>query len=263
MNRIANYHSHVALCGHAEGNVEDYIKEAIRNNYVEVGISDHAPIPKDWMSSDLYEYLWLSQMMTLDIFYNQYLKELNYCINKYPNISILKGLEIEFLPNHDDYYKMLLKDLDYFNLGIHYFISQNHIISTYDGISEINMIDYAYTVEEALKTGFFTTLVHPDLYLIRVKEFTKFHENIARKIIESCLKYDVYLEVNANGKGRYPRKEFWEIVKEYKDCKIIIGSDAHHIYDFHGKQVAEAIKFASQLELNVQERMIPKKCLLK
>ena len=45
MKRISNYHSHVALCGHAEGTVEDYIKEAIKNNYEEVGISDHAPIP--------------------------------------------------------------------------------------------------------------------------------------------------------------------------------------------------------------------------
>ena len=28
MKRISNYHSHVALCGHAEGTVEDYVKEA-------------------------------------------------------------------------------------------------------------------------------------------------------------------------------------------------------------------------------------------
>ena len=30
MKRISNYHSHVALCGHAEGTVEDYVKEAIK-----------------------------------------------------------------------------------------------------------------------------------------------------------------------------------------------------------------------------------------
>ena len=32
MRRISNYHSHIALCGHAYGNVEDYVKEAIKYN---------------------------------------------------------------------------------------------------------------------------------------------------------------------------------------------------------------------------------------
>ena len=33
------------------------------------------------------------------------------------------------------------------------------------------------------------------------------------------IKNDVYLEINANGRDRYPREEFWRIVKEYKEAK--------------------------------------------
>ena len=84
---------------------------------------------------------------------------------------------------------------------------------------------------------------------------TLLHEQLARKIIELCIKYQVYLEVNANGKGKYPKEEFWKIVKEYPDALILIGSDAHRIQDFHGKQVKDAISFAEKLGLNIQERM--------
>jgi histidinol phosphatase-like PHP family hydrolase len=38
MNLKANYHTHTKLCGHAIGMSEDYIVEAIKNNFVEIGI---------------------------------------------------------------------------------------------------------------------------------------------------------------------------------------------------------------------------------
>ena len=87
MRRISNYHSHIALCGHAYGNVEDYVKEAIKYNYEEIGISDHAPIPVFYVGKEMHEYLWLYQMMNRQSFENDYLKQLEYCINKYPNIN--------------------------------------------------------------------------------------------------------------------------------------------------------------------------------
>ena len=88
MRRISNYHSHIALCGHAVGTVEDYVKEAIRNGYEEIGISDHAPIPVEFVGKNMHEYLWLSQMMDKEIFENDYLIQLKKCINKYQNIHI-------------------------------------------------------------------------------------------------------------------------------------------------------------------------------
>ena len=53
MKRVSNYHSHVALCGHAEGTVEDYVLEAIKHNYEEIGISDHAPIPVYFVGKEI------------------------------------------------------------------------------------------------------------------------------------------------------------------------------------------------------------------
>ena len=259
MKRVSNYHSHIALCGHAEGNVEDYIKEAIKYNYEEVGISDHAPIPVFYVGKEMHEYLWLYQMMNRQSFENDYLKQLEYCINKYPNIKILKGLEVEYIPGKDNLYNYYLSKVDYLNLGVHYFFHNNKIINTYTNISEKEMEYYADTIEEALQTNYFSCLVHPDLYLYHVTEFKPHHEKIARRIIEAAIKNDVYLEINANGRHRYPREEFWTIAKEYKGLKVIINSDAHRLEHFHGERIDRAMAFASKVGIEVCEKMEIKK----
>lgn len=259
MRRVSNYHSHIKLCGHAHGNVEDYVKVAIKNNYEEIGISDHAPMPVFYVGKEMHEYLWLHEMMDRNSFENDYLKQLDYCIEKYPEIKILKGLETEYIPGKDVLYNYFLSKLDYLNLGVHYFFHNNKIINTYDDINDQEMEYYADTIEEALKTNYFTCVVHPDLYLYRVNEFTKHHEKIARRIIEAAIKNDVYLEINANGRDRYPREEFWTIAKEYKRLKVVINSDAHRLEHFHGERIDRAIEFAQRIGIEVSEKMELKK----
>ncbi len=259
MKRISNYHSHVYLCKHAIGTVEEYVKEAIKWGYEEIGISDHAPIPLSFFLNDQREFCWIEQFMSMKELDNVYLKDLDYCINKYPNIKIWKGLETEYLPGHDEYFAKFYEKFDYLNLGVHYFYYNGRIIDTYKDMTNEQMEAYAWAVEEGLSKGWYNCLVHPDLYLYKVKEFSRFHEAIARKIIASCLKYDIYMEINANGKDKYPRKEFWEIVKEYPNVKIIINSDAHIVENFHGENIKRVMEFADSLGLKVQEKMIIKK----
>ena len=45
-----DYHTHHYRCGHAQGNIEDYIKAALNKGLTEIGISDHAPIY--WMDGN-------------------------------------------------------------------------------------------------------------------------------------------------------------------------------------------------------------------
>ena len=41
----ANYHTHTARCGHAEGSDEAYVLAAIEQGFEELGFSDHVPWP--------------------------------------------------------------------------------------------------------------------------------------------------------------------------------------------------------------------------
>ncbi|MDD5293042.1 MAG: PHP domain-containing protein [Candidatus Izemoplasmatales bacterium] len=38
-----NYHTHMYLCRHAVGSVEDYVEKAIELGFTSLGMSDHAP----------------------------------------------------------------------------------------------------------------------------------------------------------------------------------------------------------------------------
>ena len=42
--KLWDYHVHTKLCNHARGNVEDYVKQAIKINLGEIGISGHFPM---------------------------------------------------------------------------------------------------------------------------------------------------------------------------------------------------------------------------
>ena len=42
---ISNYHTHTKRCGHATGEDEDYVLEAIGYGYRNLGFSDHAMLP--------------------------------------------------------------------------------------------------------------------------------------------------------------------------------------------------------------------------
>ena len=77
-----NYHTHHYLCKHATGSVEDYVKEAIKEGFCEIGISDHGPINAEAFPR-----------MSMDEFNNIYLAELEEAIIKYQDKIkiIIKG----------------------------------------------------------------------------------------------------------------------------------------------------------------------------
>ena len=54
---------------------------------------------------------------------------------------------------------------------------------------------------------------------------------------------------------KYPSVDFWNIAKEYKDLKIIIGIDAHKPERLSGFHVDAIIKFSKDLGLNVLDKM--------
>ena len=254
----ANYHTHMYLCNHAEGTVEDYVKEAIKLGFKTLGMSDHAP------------FIFLadrSVRMGIEDF-PQYLKELDESIEKYGDkIKILKGLEIEYFPYQDKHYKNLLKELDYLTLGQHYIEVNNKLKSIYHVTDLSDMEVYIKTLIAAIETGYFKFISHPDIFLFNQKEISEEMKDLSKQLIDACQKENVALEINANGirKGkiivdgkiryRYPRKEFWELVKNSK-VKVIISSDAHKPKYLFDEAILTAYKFARDIGIEVEEELV-------
>ena len=76
----ANYHTHTKRCGHAFGEDEEYVLEALGQGMVELGFSDHIMLPGFSQPSIRGEYsLWAQD----------YFKSINYLKEKYINSQIV------------------------------------------------------------------------------------------------------------------------------------------------------------------------------
>lgn len=245
------------LCRHATGTIEDYVKEAINLNFDAIGFTDHAP----WeMLIDR------SVRMQMDD-YPIYLKELDDAINKYGHkIKIYKAVEIEYFNNKTSHYEHLLKTLDYMTLGQHYIEKEGRLISTYKIYSLEDLTIYKDTLIKAMDTGYFKFLSHPDLFLFSQKHLSDDILKLCEDIIVHAKTKNIPLEINANGirKGkvlvgkewvyRYPRKEFWQLVKHHQ-ATCLISSDAHKPEFLYDDAIDEAYAFARALGLEVVEAL--------
>ena len=274
MTLKANYHTHLALCGHAEGMTEDYVKVAIEAGYEELGMSDHGPIKPEFMTKEEFEFNWLQRQMTYDDFINAYLPDCKIIQEKYKSqIKVHIGVEIEYLYPFHEYFVNLRSKLDYMNLGVHFYYHNNQMINTFEIVTYENVYSYGLTAQMAMETGLFNILVHPDVFMYNYHSLdgtTKFDsecERTARLIIESAIKNNVYLEINVGGifkvtsnnevlgKYAYPRDEFWRIVSEYPEAKVIVGVDAHKPQHLVAEEIKMAYNFAKKHKITVLDKV--------
>ena len=270
----ANYHTHLSLCGHAEGMSEDYVKVAIEEGYHTLGMSDHGPIKPEFMSKEDFIYNWLDRQMTYEDFVNVYLPDCIKSKEKYKNlINLYIGVEIEYLHPFHEYYVELRKKLDYMNLGMHFYYHNGKLINSFEDSNYENICDYANSAILAMETGLFDILVHPEVFMYSYKDvngnntFDDECKRISRLVIESAIKNDVYLEINVGGifkvtsnkkvlgQYAYPRDEFWKIVSEYPEAKVIIGVDAHKPKHLRAKEIKMAYEFAKKHNITVLEEV--------
>ena len=268
-----NYHTHNRLCNHAQGGAEDYVKKAISLGMSEIGLSDHGPIPCRFMSHDEYISNMCYRYMSLDAFYNIYLPEVNEAKLKYQDkISVLRALEVEYIPEEEEYYASLKEHLDYLNLGIHYFKdSYGNIINSYSEIDYTNVLEYAKTACKGMKSGLFTTLVHPDLFMFSYKNINgeRRFDDVAIKaskmILECAKETGTYIEVNVNGIANsikyhseewlYPYDEFWKLASEYEGLHILIGVDAHSPEALDSEAIDLVKNFTKKMGLKIEEKL--------
>jgi histidinol-phosphatase (PHP family) len=102
------------------------------------------------------------------------------------------------------------------------------------------------------------------MFSYKDKEFDDVAIEVTKNICESAIRNNVYLEINCNkirdwiNNGKpfvYPNESFWKIVSEYKDIKVVIGSDAHNPEYVYDEAVEYAYSWAKKLNLNVVNKI--------
>ena len=200
-----NYHTHMRLCRHAQGDIKDYVEEAIRLGFHSLGISDHGPVSNPGF-----------KRMTIDEFYKIYVPEFMECKKRYQNqIKLFLGLEIEYIYGNDSYYKEVLKSLDYLILGCHYYSGYKQMDDTSSFLcnTKERLEEYVKLIEDALATKYFKILAHPDIFLGGYPRWDEYTASATSRIVLACIKNNEYLECNSNGLSKN-QKDFGGI-KDY------------------------------------------------
>jgi histidinol-phosphatase (PHP family) len=226
-------HTHHNRCGHAEGNIEDYIKAAIQNDLQVIGISDHTPF---FYSEE--DQLYPGIAMPKSGFPN-YIEEVQSLKEKYKGkIQVLLGVESDFFPKHINVYRQILNKypFDYIIGSVHY-VQDISIFKKgrWEGLTSEQQVqvkeDYYHIIEQSVHSNLFQIIAHMDA----MKGFYPAFSAIETDVVENTLKIigeqDLAIEVNTSGNtkdcgGWYPADDILERALFY-NVKITFGSDAH------------------------------------
>ena len=240
------FHVHTIRCGHAsEESDEEYVKTAIELGAEKISFTDHSPFPGNTFGN---------RMNIEDL--PSYIASLNSLKNKYSDkIDIEIGLEVEYLPSQDSFYRELQEKygLNLLIIGQHFYEHSAGHYSFNDDKKfnrENEFIGCGNAIIEGCKTGFFNVVAHPDRIFRRCKTWTPQMEEISLKIIDVAAKNQILLEKNLssyekfvnNSNFIYWRKEFWDLVEKYNlastiKVNTIVGYDAHSTLDMKQKDI--------------------------
>ena len=117
---------------------------------------------------------------------------------------------------------------------------------------------------EAVQTGCYSYVAHPDLFMVRrtPEQWNNACERATEMICQACREQNIPLEYNLLGarEGReYPSAQFWDLARKYWD-HAILGVDAHSPEHLTDKAFfEEAREHLRKLGYTVQETLDFKK----
>ena len=220
---IANYHTHTWRCNHATGREEEYVRNAIDRRFEILGFSDHTPY---LFPGEYYSYFRMKPEQLMD-----YCDTVRLLQKKYADqIRIPLGVEVEYYPALFPRLLPVLQEagIEYMLLGQHFV--GNEVGEHYSGspTADVSILKkYCFQACDAMQTGLFTYLAHPDL--IHFKGDPKEYRAHMRWLCSEARSCRIPLELNMLGSwsGRhYPNTAFWELAAE-EGCDVILGCDAH------------------------------------
>lgn len=227
-------HTHHFRCGHADGNIRDYIEAGIAAGLQVIGISDHTPYfghPEE----QAFPHIAMGKAELA-----AYVGEVLELKREYAGrIEVLLGIESDYFPEHAELYRRTLAQYPF-----DYIIGSVH--ST-EGLSIFNKgrwkkldsraqiaakTEYYRLISESAKSGMFQILGHIDAMK---GNYPAFADIETPEPLDACLRTigecGVSIEVNTSGKtklcgGWYPSDAILERALHF-GVEITFGSDAH------------------------------------
>ncbi|MGC3989498.1 MAG: histidinol-phosphatase HisJ family protein [Chthoniobacteraceae bacterium] len=224
----ADYHIHTPLCRHATGEPWEYAQAALERGLPEIGFSDHSPMPEafdDW------------RMLIEEL--PRYLEAVQHAREKFPQLPIRIGLEVDYLEGHEPWIEKLagMADWDYLIGSVHYIapgwdVDNPKWIGRFRERPVAEIWDlYWSAYEKAIRSRLFDFVAHPDLpkkFGFRPPgDLRPFYEPAIAALAET----GTACEINTAGlrkevREMYPAPQFLEMAQA-AGVPLLINSDAH------------------------------------
>jgi histidinol-phosphatase (PHP family) len=225
---LVDYHIHTKLCGHAIGEPIDYVREAVKRGFTEIGFADHMPLLR---IRD--EHLTMKPEEL-----SHYVALVDEVRDVADGIAVRLGIEMDYFPGQMDEIWAAASgiDFDYVYGAVHYIdgwdFGDSRRLSSYQGRDPDEVyVKYFALFCEAAREGGFDIMAHPDL--------VKKHGIVSRAPIDhlyeaaalAASEAGVAIEVNTSGLRvraveSYPSLSFLKLCAR-RGVAVTLGSDAH------------------------------------
>lgn len=208
--------------------MEDYVRAAIENGMTEICFTDHIPLP-DGMDPE-------HRMKAEEV--EPYLERIAILNRKYREITVLAGIEVDYIEGFESYYKEFLS-ANYFDIVIMavHFIKEwvgEQWVFNYEYSPETipgQYKDYFNAVYKGVKTGLFDVLGHFDLIKRPGFPVMRTNRKDIDRILDEVKKKGMSIELNTSGLRKpigetYPSMNILYMAVE-RGIPITMASDSH------------------------------------
>jgi histidinol-phosphatase (PHP family) len=246
---LTDYHTHTPLCLHAEGHPREYAAQARERGLVELGLSDHNPMPAFFDQ-------W--RMLVDDL--PRYYEMVEEARAEHPGFPIRLALECDYLEGHERWIEQTaaMTQWDYLIGSVHYLTDEwavddpdpKHLSKwkSESDVADIWALYWKKMVKNA-RSGLFDIIAHPDL----AKKFGHRPKGDLRRyyepFVQALLDVKGVMEVSTAGLRKevgeiYPARELVEMAHS-AGIPIVINSDAHKPSEV-GQDFAKALQLVRE-----------------
>jgi len=234
---LIDYHTHHVRCGHAVGELEEYVRRGIEIGLGQIGLSDHMPL----LHVDPNRY-YPEMAMPMDEL-PRYVEECLKLKEKYKGqIDIRLGLEGDYIEGWEEAIERIVKAYpwDYVIGSVHFLgewdITDHRQTQGWEGRDKLEVYQTYYdAIQKAAATGFYDIMGHLDV----IKRFG-YHpgveamdevEALENAALNAVARSGVAMELNASGLSK-PCAEMFPSERMLREAyrlgiPLTVGSDAH------------------------------------
>ncbi len=227
-----DYHMHCHFCRHATGGIEEYVTAAADRGLEEICFTPHIPLP------GFRPGFFNDRLRMAEDEFPRYLEELERARARSRGITILSGIEADYIEGTEEYLERFLDAhrFDFVLMSVHFIArwpdsqwvfgfgqDPRPLASIYD--------DYLAAVRAGIATGLFDCVAHLDLIKQDGKPLLASHRAQVEDILAACRDRGMSMEINTSGLRKDVRESYpaGDIVRVARDMGVPLtpGSDAH------------------------------------